>query len=236
MKNIMIWSDFACPFCYIGEKRLKDAIKELGVEDEIEITYRAFELDPNAPVKAEEGNIVERMARKYGLTPEEAKKRVEDIDRLGKDVGIDMKFSSVKPSNTFDAHRLMKFAEAEYEKPVVEALNESLFKAYFTDNKVLSDRNLLLKLAEEATIDATQANEVIRSEKMYADQVRFDEREAAERGVRGVPFIVFDGKFAVPGAVSTEDFKSALREMLGRKKDGHEGLKGASCDENGCAV
>lgn len=236
MKNITIWSDFACPFCYIGERRLKAAIKELGVEDEIEFTYRAFELNPDAPVKdTSKLTTVERMARKYGLTEEEAKKRVEAIDRLGRDLGIDFKFATVKPSNTFDAHRLMKFAEDQYERPVVEALNEELFKAYFTDNKVLSDRKLLMKIAEDVAMYPTQVNDVLERG-LYADQVRFDEKEAAERGIHGVPYMLFDGEFTVPGAISTEDCKTAIREMLGRKKGTPEGMKASSCDESGCAL
>lgn len=238
MKNtrkIEIWSDYACPYCYIGERRLKDAIRELDADDDIEIVYRAFELDPDAPVKPASGTTAERLAAKYGISIEEAKKKIASIEELGKDVGIDMKFSSVKSSNTFDAHRLMKFAEDQYERPVYEALNELLFKAYFTENKSLSDRKLLLKLAEEVAMDPTQCNEVLERG-YYADQVRFDEREAAQRGVHGVPYMLFDGEFAVPGCISTDDCKTVVREMLGRKKGTPEGIKGVSCDENGCQV
>lgn len=237
MKNrkvITIWSDFVCPYCYIGERRLKDAIRELGIEDEIQIEYRAFELDPNAPIKPE-GNVADRMAAKYGISVEQAKKRVEEIDRLGRDLGIDFKFSKSKSSNTFDAHRLMKFAETEYEPVVMEALNESLFNAYFVKNEVLSDRKLLIKLAENVGMDPIQSKDVL-NQGLYADLVRFDEREAASRGVHGVPYMIFDGEFAVPGAISTEDFKSVLREMISRKKDKPNGIHGKTCDENGCKI
>ena len=234
MKNIMIWSDFACPYCYIGEKRLKDAILELGVENEVSITYRAFELNPDASIRPE-GDVTERLAQKYGMTIEEAKRRIEEIDRLGREIGLDMRYSKAKYSNTFDAHRLMKFAETEYSKEILEALNESLFKAYFTDHKVLSDRRLLLSLAEEAGMDPIQSKEVLE-QGLYADDVRYDEREAAMRGVRGVPYMVFDGKFAVPGAISTDDFKSALREMLVHKKNVKEHFQGNQCDEKGCKI
>ena len=234
MKHIMIWSDFACPFCWIGEKRLKDAIRDLGVENEVKVTYRAFELDPNAPIKPG-ANTVERLSAKYGMTAEEARKRVEAIEKMAKDVNLDMKFATVKNTNTFDAHRLMKFAETNYEDSIVDALNFSLFTAYFAKNESLSDRKLLLKLAEDAGLDATQSNEVLNSD-LYANDVRYDEQEAKERGVTGVPFFVFDGEFAVPGAVGTEDFKKALRDMLARVKEKPQGMKGSSCDENGCSV
>lgn len=234
MKHIEIWSDFACPFCWIGEKRLNDAIKELGVENEVKVTYRAFELDPTAPLKST-ATTQERLMSKYGLTADEAKKRIEAIEKMGKDIHIDLNFGKVKHTNTFDAHRLMKFAETNYEQSIVDALNFSLFFAYFTRNESLSDRKLLLSLAEDAGIDATQANEVLNSD-MFANDVRYDEREAADRGVKGVPYLVFDGEFAIPGAVSTDDFKTALRDMLAKVKENPEGLKTASCDANGCKV
>lgn len=235
-KKVEIWSDFACPFCWIGEKRLADALRELDAEDDFEITYRAFELNPDAPVKHPEGaSTAERLAAKYGITLEEAKKRIAAIERMASDLGLDMKFANVKQCNTFDAHRLMKFAEDQYEAPVAEGLNNLLFKAYFSENKCLSDRKLLLKLAEEVAMDPTQCNEVLERG-YYADQVRFDEREAAERGVHGVPYILFEGQYAIPGAVSTDDFKTVIRELLGREKGSPNGLHGGTCDENGCRL
>lgn len=234
MKHIHIWSDFACPFCWIGEKRLKDAIKELGVENEIKIEYRAFELNPNAPIKPEPGTTQERLAKKYGITLEEAKKRIEAIEKMAKDINIDMNFAHVKSTSTFDAHRLMKFAQDNYESSIVDALNFSLFFSYFTKNESLADRKLLLSLAEDAGLDATQTNDLLNSD-LFANDVRYDEQEAHERGVKGVPYMIFDGEFAVPGAVSTEDFKTALRDLLGKVKEKPD-FKGAECDENGCAV
>ena len=225
MKTIMIWSDFACPFCWIGEKRLMDAIRELGVENEIRITYRAFELNPNAPIKPENnGDTKEALAAKYGITVQEAQKRIEAIEKAGKDIHLDLNFAKVKRTSTFDAHRLMKFAETNYEQKITDALNYSLFAAYFSKNESLADRRLLLKLAEEAGLDATQSNEVLNSD-LYANDVRYDEREAAERGIHGVPYLVFDGEFAIPGAVSTDDFKTAIRDMLAKVKEKPEGLK-----------
>lgn len=235
MKHIQIWSDFACPFCWIGEKRLNDAIKELGVENEVKITYRAFELDPNAPIKPKEGTTSEGLAKKYGISEEEAKNRIAAIEKMAKDVHLDMNFKNVKRTSTFDAHRLMKFAETNYEQSIVDALNFSLFFAYFTKNESLADRKLLLKLAEEAGLDATQSNEVLNSD-LFARDVRYDEQEAMDRGVHGVPYMVFDGEFAVPGAISVDDCKKALRDMLGKVKEKPEGFKTQTCDENGCKV
>ena len=234
VKTITIWSDYACPYCYIGEKRLHDAVKELGVEDQVKFEYRAFELNPDLPVHSE-GDIEGRLAAKYGLTKEEARKKIDEIDSLGKEVGLDMNYGKAKVSNTFDAHRLMKFAETEYEPAIYETFNTMLFKAYFTDHKPLTDRRLLLDIAEACAIDGNQAKEVL-DQGLYADQVRYDEEEARMRGIRGVPYMVFDGQFAVPGAISTEDCKKVVKEMLGLDKGTPNGVKGASCDENGCAL
>lgn len=233
MKHIVIWSDFACPYCYIGERRLQNAIKELGVDDQVVIDYRAFELDPNAPIKPQ-GNTVERLAAKHGISEEEARKRVENIDRLGNDLGLKMNFAGARSSNTFDAHLLMKFAEDNYERAIVDALNEALFAAYFSENKVLADRKVLLDIVEKVGIDPVQAKEVL-DQKLYANQVRYDEQEAASRGVHGVPYMIFDGEFAVPGAISSDDCKLALRDLLGRVKE-NPNLKGVECDETGCKV
>lgn len=236
MKHIQIWSDFACPFCWIGEKKLKDAIKELGFENDIKITYRAFELNPNAPIKeTSTAHTYERLARKYGISEEEAKKRVAAIEKMAADVNLDMNFGKVKSTSTFDAHRLMKFAETNYEASIVDALNWSLFFAYFTKNESLSDRKLLLSLAEDAGLDATQSNEVLNSD-LYADDVRYDEQEAHSRGIQGVPYFLFDGEFAVPGAVSTDDFKKALRDMMAHVKENPEGMKTATCNDSGCTI
>lgn len=234
MKTITIWSDFACPYCYIGERRLKDAIHEMGVDHEIKIDYRAFELDPNAPIHPK-GNTVERMAAKYGISIEQAQKQVDTIDHLGKELGIDFKFATAKSSNTFDAHLLMKFAQSAYEPEVVEALNEALFDAYFVKNEVLADRKVLLKIVENVGMDPVQAKEVL-DQKLYANDVRYDEQEAASRGVHGVPYMVFDGEFAVPGAISTADCKKALRDILSRVKEKPTGLNPKTCDENGCKI
>lgn len=234
MKTISIWSDFACPYCYIGERRLKNAIKELGIGNEIRIAYRSFELNPQAPIKSNQ-DIAQLLASKYGLTAQEAKSKIAEIDKLGHEIGIEMRYGKAQSTNTFDAHKLMKFAEAEYEPVIVEALNEALFKAYFTDNKLLSDRKLLVDLAESVGMDPVQAKEVVDSD-LYNNDVRYDEQEATSMGVHGVPYLVFDGEFAIPGAVSTEDFKTALHDLLSKVKEKPEGMKGVSCDENGCNV
>lgn len=235
--KLVIWSDFACPYCYIGETRLKNAIDELGISDKVEIDYRAFELDPTAP-KEVTTTTPERFAKKYRLTIVQAKQQIEEISELGREVGIDFRYSTTQYSNTRDAHRLMKLAEAKYDRNMVEKLNEALFAAYFTKNLVLADHKVLRDVATSVGMKPEEVEEVLSSD-MYNDEVRFDEREAAMRGVRGVPYIVFNGGFAVPGALSTDGFKSALqREIRKQQKEESESANERPhvCGPDGCEL
>lgn len=237
MNTITIWSDFACPYCYIGETRLQRAIDELGIADDVKIDFRAFELDPTAP-KEVTTNTPERFAMKYRLSLEGARQQIEQISQLGRELGIDFRYATTQYSNTRDAHRLMKLAEDKYDSSVVGRLNEALFAAYFTENLVLSDHKVLLDKAVSVGMKEEDVKEVLDSDR-YDDEVRFDEREAAMRGVRGVPYVVFNGGFAVPGAMTVEGFKSALEREL-KKQQKHEQDAPAErphvCGPDGCQL
>lgn len=236
MMTLTIWSDFACPYCYIGETRLQRAIEELGLKDKVQIDYRAFELDPTAP-KEVTTTTPERFAMKYRLSVPEAEQQIEQISALGREVGIDFRYATTRYSNTRDAHRLMKLAEAKYDRATVERLNEALFKAYFVENLVLADHKVLLDKAIEAGLDKKEVEEVLNSDK-YDDEVRYDEREAMMRGVHGVPYIVFNGGFAVPGALSEDGFKSALRRELKKQEEAEAEPteRPHACGPEGCQI
>lgn len=235
--NLTIWSDFACPYCYIGETRLQHAINDLGIADDVQINLRAFELDPTAP-KEVVGTTPERFAQKYRLSLEGAKQQIEQISQLGRELGIDFRYATTQYSNTRDAHRLMKLAEDRYDRTTVGRLNEALFAAYFTENLVLSDHKVLMDKALSVGMKADDVKEVLDTD-MYDDEVRFDEREAAMRGVHGVPYIVFNGGFAVPGAMSTDSFKAALmRELKKQAKEAetNPNERPHACGPDGCQL
>lgn len=235
MLTLTIWSDFACPYCYIGETRLEKAIDELGLKDNVQIDYRAFELEPGAS-KDVISSTPERFAKKYQLSLEGARKQIEQISALGRELGIDFKYATTQYSNTRDAHRLMKLAEAKYDRTTVARLNELLFKAYFVENLVLADHNVLLEKGMQAGLKEDEIKEVLMSDK-YDDEVRWDEREAMMRGVHGVPYIVFNGAFAVPGALSLDGFKSALmREMEKAKSAELPSERPHRCGPDGCEL
>ena len=240
MITLTIWSDFACPYCYIGETRLEKAIEKLGVKDEVVIDYRAFELDPEASKEVVSGTP-ERFAKKYRLSLEGAKEQIEQISSLGRELGIDFNYATTQYTNTRDAHRLMKLAEAKYDRATVARLNELLFKAYFVENLVLADHKVLLDKALEAGMKEDEVKAVLESDK-YDDEVRFDEREAYMRGVHGVPYIVFNGEFAVPGALTMDGFESALLRTLRRVKEAKEAEEATGserphqCGPDGCKL
>lgn len=234
MITLTIWSDFACPYCYIGETRLEKAIEELGVKDDVRIDYRAFELDPTAS-KEVVSSTPERFAQKYRLTIDEAKEQIEQISSLGRELGIDFNYATTQYSNTRDAHRLMKLAEAKYDQKTVKRLNNLLFKAYFVENLVLADHEVLIAKALEAGMKEDEVKEVLDSDK-YDDEVRFDEREAMMRGVHGVPYIVFNGDFAVPGALTLDGFKSAIERTMKKVKDSQPTERAHQCGPDGCQL
>ena len=239
MMNLTIWSDFACPYCYIGETRLQRAIEELGLTDQVQIDLRAFELDPTAP-KEVTTTTPERFAMKYRLSVDDAKQQIQQISDLGKELGIDFRYATTQYSNTFDAHRLMKLAEHEYDRSTVGRLNEALFAAYFTENLVLADHAVLLAKGVDAGMKEADVKRVLESDQ-YADEVRYDEREAQMRGVHGVPYIVFNGGFAVPGAMTVDGFKSALRREMRKQEEAaantDEGVERPhACGPDGCQL
>lgn len=131
--QIEIWSDYACPYCYIGKRNLEKALEKFEHNDKIKIVHKAFELYPHMG-KEVTTTTQGRIEQKYGKTPEEAQEMIDHIERVAERVGLEMNYDSVKNTNTFDAHRLTKFAE---EKGKANEMNERLFKAYFTDNIAL---------------------------------------------------------------------------------------------------
>lgn len=225
--KIEYWSDYACPYCYIGETRLKNAIDELGLDDEVELEMRAFELDPTAPAEVT-GDTLHRFARKYGLSLDEAAERIEEISAQGRELGIDFRYATTLNSNTFDAHRLTKYAH-NVGNTSIEKL---LFDAYFTKNLVLADHDVLLRIAEEAGLDLEAAKGVLNTD-AYADEVRADEAASRALGVTGVPFFVIDGKLAIPGALPTDAFKQALTKALDSEL---ASMQGAACGPEGCSI
>lgn len=230
--KITYWSDYACPYCYIGEARLKKAIKDIPGLPDVEIEMKAFQLDPTTGEHAT-GDTQTRFAHKYGISMQEAGQTIEHISRMGIAEGLDFKYATTLFTNTMDAHRLTKLAQSKNEPELADRVIEALFKAYFSDNKELADKELLQKIGEDCGLDAEEVKEVLDSDK-YKDEVILDEREASRYGIHAVPFFVV-GKYGISGAQSVEGMKAAIMKVLEEQKD-VQPEQGMACGPDGCRI
>lgn len=237
--KVEIWSDFMCPFCYIGKRRFESALEQFPHKDQVEVVYRSFELDPNASYKPGV-SMDELLAAKYGMSVEQAKAANANVTQQAAGVGLTYHMDRVIPANSFDAHRLVHFA-AQHGK--MKDMTERLFRAYFTDAENLEDKNLLADLAAEVGLEQEQAMAVLESD-AFQSEVRADEAAATNLGIRGVPFFVLGGKYAVSGAQPLEVFTDALdkayREanplVMVNESDSNDGMcADGSCDLPGSA-
>ncbi|MEK4126940.1 DsbA family oxidoreductase [Anoxybacillus sp. FSL W8-0382] len=231
--KIEVWSDFVCPFCYIGKRRLEEALESFPHRENVEVVFRSFELDPHAK-KETPFSIHEMIAQKYGISVEEAKRANADIGKQAEALGLTFRFETMKPTNTFDAHRLAQYAK-EKGKEVVERL----FYAYFTESKRISDRDVLLELAEAAGLDRKET-EAVLADGRYAEQVRNEEAIAAQLGIRGVPFFVLNQKYAISGAQPVDVFRQALEKVWAEEQQSSSlqslAEEGKTCTDGNCAI
>lgn len=232
--RVDVWSDIACPWCYVGKRRLEDALERFGHAGEVEVVWRAFELDPSAPrERPAEGTYAERLARKYGVSVREAEGMITRMTDVARGDGLDFRFDLIRPSNTFDAHRLLHLAG---ERGLQDAVKERFLLGYMTEGAPIGDPETLVRLAAEAGLEPEEVRATLASD-AYAGEVRAEEDEAAELGIRGVPFFVLGGRYAVSGAQPTEVLLGALekawREAAPREPELF--AEGAVCGPEGCA-
>lgn len=206
--KIEIWSDYVCPFCYIGERKLEQALKEMGVEESVEIEFKSFELNPNAEESYTE-SIDELIAKKYGMSLEQARFNNLRIIEAAKENGLTFNFEELKPTNTFKAHRLSFYAK---EAGLQREYTEEIMKAYFTNSKLISEESVLLKIIEDLKLDRDRAKEILDSE-MYTGDVREDEQQAYNLGIGGVPHFIFNQEYSISGAQPVEQFKAVLKKL-----------------------
>ncbi|EEX67998.1 DsbA family oxidoreductase [Mitsuokella multacida] len=225
--KIELWSDYACPFCYIGEKRLEKALAEIDGGDKVEVEFKSFELDPYASREVVSSTL-DRFAVKYHLSKEEAAERIEAISRMGRSEGIDFRYISTRYTNTFDSLRLTKYAQAKGKSEIIT----QLFDAYFTKNLELADHDVLKNIAGQCGLDSEEVSAVLASDR-YAAEVRTDEQEAMERGIHGVPYFLINGKYTASGAQPTAMLKEAIEKILAEEASAAS-LEGMVCGANGC--
>jgi predicted DsbA family dithiol-disulfide isomerase len=205
--NVEIWSDIACPWCYVGKRRFEAALAEFEHRDQVTVTWRSFELDPTAPLAREQDGAT-HLAEKYGSSREQALAMQQNMTEVAAQDGLDFRFDIARGGNTFDAHRVLHLAAAH---GLQDAMKERLMRAYLTEGELIGDPAVLLRLAVEVGLDADETREVLATDQ-YAADVRDDEREASSLGIRAVPFFVVDRAIGASGAQAPE----VLLGMLNR--------------------
>lgn len=231
--RVDIWSDIACPWCYVGKRRLEAALASFAHAADVEIVWRAFELDPAAPAIRESApGYAERLATKYRTSTTQAEGMLEQMTETAATDGLEFRFDRIQSGNTFDAHRLIHYA---HEQGHQDAMKERLLRAYMTEGQPIGDREVLVALAGEAGLDTTAAREVLETGR-YADDVRSDEAIARELGISGVPFFVLGGRLGVSGAQPADVLRGALEQAWSdlAATETPPLAEGAACGPDGC--
>ena len=185
------------------------ALANFSQRDSVHTIWRSFELDPNAPLQFP-GTTEERLARKYGYSLQQATDMIARVTGVAKEVGLEYHLNVSHPGNTFDAHRLLHFAAA---RQLGDQATERIMQAYFCEGLAIGDHAALISLAPEFNLSEIEVEKMLKSD-AFSDEVRTDEARAAELGITGVPFFVFNGKTGISGAQSVEIFVGALQETL----------------------
>ncbi len=207
--KVEIWSDIMCPFCYIGKRKFESALAQFPDKENIEIEWKSFQLSPD--VKTTPGkNINEFLAEHKGISVAQAKQLNDQVTHMAAKVGLTYRFDISVVANTFNAHRFLHFAKDHGKQNEAEEL---LFRSYFTDGKNIDDQSTLLELGGQLGLNPADLQSVLASDK-YSDAVRADITEAHKIGVRGVPFFVFDRKYAVSGAQDVEVFLETIEKSF----------------------
>ena len=207
--KIEIWSDVMCPFCYIGKRKLEKALEQFEGKRNVEITWKSYQLNPH--MEYQEGvDVYTYLAEVKGKSREWAEEMHANVSKMANEVGLNYDFDKVKIANSFDAHRVIQLAK-KYN--LTNEIEERFFKGYFIEGALMSDHATLFKLAVEAGLNEAEVKHVLETDE-FALEVKADVDEAQRIGVRGVPFFVFNRKYAISGAQDTTVFLETLRRSL----------------------
>ncbi len=227
--HVEIWSDIACPWCYVGKRRFEAALAGFEHRDDVQVTWRSFELDPEAPAERPRSGA-EHLAEKYGTSVEQAQAMNDRMTDVAAGEGLEFHFERARGGNTFDAHRLVHLAAAHGRQ---DAMEERLMRAYLTEGELISDAATLERLAGEVGLPADEVAALLAGDR-FTDAVREDEQTGAALGISGVPFFVVDRAFGASGAQPPE----VLGELLRRAWEARPAIEvvtaGESCGVDGC--
>lgn len=228
--KVEIWSDIACPWCFVGKRRFEKALAAFPDRDTLDIVWRSFELDPSAPTRQDKPTV-ELLASKYRMPASQAQGMLDNMIATGAADGIEFRFDRSISGNTFDAHRLIHFAASQGKR---DEMVERLFRGYFTDGEAMGDRPTLTRLAVEIGLDATAVSAMLDSDAFGTD-VRADEHLAQQYGISGVPFFAIDGKYGVSGAQTPDIIVQALQQALSETDPVVVTASANACEDDSCA-
>jgi predicted DsbA family dithiol-disulfide isomerase len=227
--NVEIWSDIACPWCYVGKRRFEAALAAFEHRDDVQVTWRSFELDPTAPAERE-GDRTEHLAAKYGVSRARADQMHAQMTEVAAGEGLDFRFDVARSGNMFDAHRIVHLAAAH---GLQDAMKERLFRAYLGEGELVSDHATLQRLAVEVGLPVDEVRDVLSTDR-YAADVRDDERTASGLGIHAVPFFVVDRAIGASGAQPPEVLAEMLRQAWDQRPKLDVVADGAACGPDGC--
>jgi predicted DsbA family dithiol-disulfide isomerase len=234
--RVDIWSDIACPWCYVGKARFDKAVEQLEGKVDVEVRHRSFELDPHrAP--GDTAPVVDMLVKKYGMSQAQAQAGEYRLGDLAKAEGLEYRTEGRDHGNTFDLHRLLQLAS---ERGLESEAWQAFYTANFADEASIFDRERVIDVAVAAGLDKDEVIAVLDDPAAYREAVRADEAEAAALGATGVPFFVVDEKYGVSGAQPTELFAEILEKAWSEKRPTITAITGAddaeACGPDGCAI
>lgn len=205
--EVEIWSDIACPWCYVGKRRFEAALAGFEHGNEVRVTWRSFELDPSAPPERT-GDRAVRLAEKYGMSLEEARASQRRLTEIAAGEGLEFRFDLARSGSTFDGHRIIHVAA---EHGLQDAMKERLLRAYFTDGELIADHDTLVRLAREVGVPVDEARATLSGDR-FALAVREDELTAQGLGITAVPTFVVDRALGASGAHPADELLALLRQ------------------------
>jgi predicted DsbA family dithiol-disulfide isomerase len=227
--DVEIWSDIACPWCYVGKRRFEAALAQFEHRDAVNVTWRAFELDPDAP-REREGDRAQRLADKYGMSLEQAQAAERQLTEVAAGEGLDFRFDLARSGNTFDGHRIVHLAERHESQ---DAMKERLLRAYFSEGELIGDPETLVRLAVEVGLPEAEVRQTLDAGDL-ADDVRQDEEMARQLGISAVPTFIVDRALGASGAHPADQLLDLLRQGWANRKPVSVVTGGDACGPDGC--
>lgn len=215
--EIKYWSDIACPFCYIGSTRMKRALAELGLAETTPLEFKAFQLDPTLPTKTDK-TMLDNFANGHGMSKAQAKAQIQQISQMGAGDGLKVDLLNAVPTNTFDAHRLIKLAASLGDDTVTEKVIDAFYQVYFSNGESIADHAVLRAASVNAGLSGEQVDAVLASQQ-FAQDVRDDEMMAERLGIHGAPFFVINNKFGISGAQPYDTMVDALKQIQAKEAE-----------------